>query len=215
MPKYIDYPNREEWLKGRVNSLGASEVASVLWQGFQNAVDIWKEKTGLTPHIEKDKDERVDYGFKAEGYLRSLFALKFGSVYNVEYFPYRVYSHDEYPFLTATLDGELTRAADNKKGVWECKTVLIMSKKDLEQWDGVLPNKYYIQVLEQLCVMNYDFAVLTAELRFPDGNCEIRNYTIERDDQVERDIQYVESEAVKFWTKYVIPKKKPPIQITL
>ena len=215
MPKYIDYPNREEWLKGRMHSLGASEVACVLWEGFEPATELWKEKTGRKNRKDFSKDKRVDYGAKAEEYLRSLFALKNKTKYEVEYFHYRTYIHEKYDFLHATLDGEIIRISDNKKGVWECKTVWIMSRKELESWNGKIPQKYYIQVLDQLGIMEYSFAVVTVELIFPDGNSEIRNYTIERDGQVENDIQYVESEAVKWWNEYVVKDKKPPIKMTL
>lgn len=215
MLTYIDYPNREEWLEDRIDGLGASEVACVLWEGFQTAVQLWEEKTGIKPHKEFQNDKRVDYGSNAEEYLRALFSLKNKDKYKVEYNPYRVYLNEKYRFLRATLDGELINLSDNEKGVWECKTVWIMSKRELEQWNGKIPQKYYIQVLEQLCVTKYKFAVVTVELIFPDGNSEIRNYTIERTEQVESDIQYVETEAVKFWTEYVIPKTKPPIKIKL
>lgn len=212
---YVDYANREEWLKARINSLGASEVASIMWQGFQNAVEIWKEKTGLALHKESNDNERISYGAEAEEHLRALFALKNRKLYKVEYFPYRTYLHEKYPFLHATLDGELTSLFDGKKGVWECKTVFVLSHKDIEQWNGKIPNKYYIQVCDQLAVTEYDFAVVMVELIEKNGNSEIRTYTIERDEQVENDIRYVESEAVRFWTEYVIPKKKPPIKMTL
>ena len=215
MLTYIDYPNREEWLKCRIDGLGASEVACVLWEGFQTAVQLWEEKTGIKQHKEFQNDKRVDYGSNAEEYLRALFSLKNKDKYKVEYNPYRVYLNEKYRFLRATLDGELINLFNNEKGVWECKTVWIMSKRELEQWNGKIPQKYYIQVLEQLCVTKYKFAVVTVELIFPDGNSEIRNYTIERTEQVEMDIQHVETEAVKFWTEYVIPKKKPPIKIKL
>ena len=215
MKKYIDYPNREDWLKGRENTLGASEVASIMWKGFQNAVEIWKEKVGVKKHTESKGKSRIDYGAEAEEYLRALFALKNKKKYKVEYFPYRTYFNDKYGFLHATLDGELTNLADGSKGIWECKTVFIISRRELDEWDGKLPDKNYIQVCDQLGVMNYDFAVVTVELIFADGNSEIRNYTIERNEQVEKDIRLVEKEAVDFWTKYVIPKKKPPIKMTL
>lgn len=215
MPKYIDYSNREEWLKGRIHSLGASEVASVLGMGFQNPIDVWEEKTGVKPHKEFKGDKRVDYGSQAEEHLRCLFALKNKGKYEVEYFPYRTYFHEKYGFLHATLDGELTRIEDAEKGVWECKTVFIMSRRELEEWEGKIPNKYYIQVLDQMAIMNYKFAVITAEIISSDGNSEIRNYTIERTEDVENDIRYVIKEAVDFWTKYVIPKKKPPIKMIL
>ena len=215
MANYIDYPNREEWLKGRIKSLGASEVACVLWEGFDPATELWKEKTGRKQRKDFSNDKRVEYGTNAEDYLRSLFALKHKDKYKVEYFPYRTYIHEKYPFLHATLDGELVKLESGKRGVWECKTVWVMSRKELENWNGKIPQKYYIQVLDQLCVMKYDFAVVTVELIFPDGNSEIRNYTIERNEQVENDIKYIETEAAKWWSEYVVKDKKPPIKMTL
>ena len=215
MQNYVDYPNREEWLKGRINSLGASEVASVLGMGFQTPIELWEIKTGKVKPKDLSANDKVAYGTDAEAHLRALFALKNNGKYLIEYNPYRVYNHEKYQYLTATLDGELTRLADNEKGVWECKTVWVLSSKILNDWSGKVPNKYYIQVCEQLAITGYSFAVITVELIFPDGNSETRNYTIERNEQVEHDIQHVETEAVKWWNEYVILKKKPPIRLTI
>lgn len=213
--KYIDYPNHEEWFKGRINSLGASEVASALGMGFQTPIELWKVKTGRVKPKDLSENERVKYGTEAENYLRALFVLKMRDKYFVEYFPYRVYYRENLPYLTATLDGELIRLSDGKKGVWECKTVWVTSAKILDDWSGRIPDKYYIQVCEQLGITGYDFAVVTVELIFPDGDSEIRNISIERTEQVERDIQYVETEAVKWWDEYVVKDKQPPVRLTI
>lgn len=215
MSNYVDYPNREEWLKGRENTLGASEVACVLGVGFQPAVDLWKVKTGRVNPKDLSENARVKYGTEAEEYLRALFSIKNADKYKVEYFPYRTYIHAKYPFLHATLDGELTRLSDGKKGIWECKTVWITSAKILDDWSGRIPDKYYVQVCDQLAVTGYDFAVVTVELIFPDGDSEIRNIPIDRTEQVENDIRYVETEAVRWWNEYVVKEKKPPIKMTL
>lgn len=211
---YVDYPNREEWLKGRIKSLGASEVACVLGMGFQSSLDVWKAKTGRVKPKDLSKNERVDYGTNAEEYLRALFALKYAKEYRVDYFPYRVYL-SENKVLSATLDGELTRLSDGKKGILEIKTVCINSKKGLDEWDGRVKTAYYVQVLSQLSITKYDFAYVYAELIFPDGKSELRPYMIERTEQVERDIRYVETEAVEWWNEYVVKDKQPPVKMTL
>ena len=73
--KHIDYPNREEWIKSRVNSLGASEISCILGCGFQSALELWKIKTNKIVSNDLSKNKRVEYGTKAEEYLRALFAL--------------------------------------------------------------------------------------------------------------------------------------------
>lgn len=213
--KYIDYQNREEWLKGRINSLGASEVASVLGMGFQTTLELWKVKTKQEAPKDLSFHPRVKYGIDSEEHLRALFALKNADKYQMRYEPYRTYFHVKHDFLSCTLDGILVSVQDQENGVWECKTVWVTSKKSLEEWSGCIPNKYYCQVCEQLSITGYKFAVVTVELIFPDGNSEIRNITIDRNAQVEKDIDYITQEAVKFWEKYVIPGKRPPVKMVL
>lgn len=212
--RYIEYASREEWLQGRINTLGASEVACVLGMGFQSPLDLWKVKTGKVKPKDLSDNERVKYGTEAEAHLRSLFALKSHDKYSVEYFPYRVYLNES-KILSCTLDGELYRLCDETKGILEIKTVQINSKRELEDWNGKIKNCYYVQVCQQLSVTKYDFAIVYVELCFPDGNSELRQYLIERSKQVENDIKYVETEAVKWWSEYVVKRKQPPMKLTL
>lgn len=214
MARYVEYVNREEWLASRIQTLGASEVASAMGMGFTSQLNLWKEKTGRKPHADLSANERVQYGAAAEEHLRGLFALQFKDKYQVEYHAYRVYHHAKHDFLTATLDGELTRLEDGKHGIWECKTAWIMSKRDEEQWaDNSIPQHYFVQVLEQLGVAGFDFVVIQAQLIFSDGHSEIRQYYIERD-EVEGDIVYVEGKAVEFWG-YVTSDKQPSVDLEL
>jgi hypothetical protein len=131
----------------------------------------------------------------------------------VEYKPFLVYHHGEKPYMTCTLDGELVRLSDGKRGVWECKTALIQSKRALEEWDGRIPNNYFCQVVDQLNITQFDFLVLSAELRFPDNTAEIREYTIEAD-EVLADMAYVEEEVTKFW-RYIESDRQPPVVIRI
>lgn len=213
-PTTIQYKDREDWLAGRSKSIGASEVAIILGQAsYKSPLDLWKEKTGRKTPDDISEDERVSYGTEAEEHLRALFALKHRNDYKVEYKPFLVYHHGEKPYMTCTLDGELVRLSDGKRGVWECKTALIQSKRALEEWDGRIPNNYFCQVVDQLNITQFDFLVLSAELRFPDNTAEIREYTIEAD-EVRADMAYVEEEVTKFW-RYIESDRQPPVVIRI
>lgn len=214
MIKYTDYPDRKTWLENRYKTLGASEIAIACEMSrFKSRSDLWEEKTGRRQAEDITENERVHYGTEAEKYLRALFALKHEKEYRVEYFPYRVYFNEEEPYLTATLDGIITRLSDGAKGGYECKTVLVQSKRTLEEWDNRIPETYYCQILQQMFTAGLDFVILNAELRFPDNNAEIREYLIERSN-VENDIKWVVRKGHEFWW-YVLNDKRPPITMTL
>jgi predicted phage-related endonuclease len=112
------------------------------------------------------------------------------------------------PFAFATLDGELD---DGRHGVLEIKTTEIMRPNQWAEWDGKIPNHYYIQVVHQLMATCFDFAILKAQIKYTDkeGNKQaaIRHYHIERSD-VEDDIKYLLEEERKFWT-CVTEKRRP------
>lgn len=214
MIRYTDYPDRKTWLENRYKSLGASEIGVVMgYSNFMSPNQLWEEKTRKRLHCENEKDERIDYGQKAEDCLRKLFILKHKGEYKVEYFPYRVYFNEEEPYLTATLDGLITRLSDGMKGGYECKSRLIQNKQALEEWDNRIPETYYCQILQQMFTAGLDFVILNAELRFPDNNAEIREYLIERSN-VENDIKWVVQKGQDF-KRYVLTDKRPPITMTL
>ena len=211
---YKDYPNREEWLKGRKQSIGASEAAMAIGlSAFKSPLELWKEKTGRKEPDDLSGDERVGYGTQAEEHIRALFALQKKAVYDVEYHAYRVFIADNAPFMTCTLDGELVDKATGERGIWECKTAWITSRQDLNEWRERIPDKYYIQVLYQMAVTGRKYAVLTAQLIFMDGNSEIRHYEINADD-CRDDMDYIVREVKEFW-QYVENDKTPPTMITL
>lgn len=212
MIKSIDYRNREEWLKNRTLSLGASEIAVACgMSNFKTVQELWEEKTGKVKPADLSENERVKYGTLAESPLRELFQLKYIEEYKVDYFPYKVYFNDETPYLTCTLDGEITRISDKAKGVYECKTVLVNNKDTLDAWKGKIPDYYYCQTLQQMYCTGFQFVVLNVELRFPNNNSEIREYLIKRQ---EEDIAWVVSQGKKFWN-YVVKNIRPPIKITI
>lgn len=211
---YIEYNSRDEWVKSFGNRLGASEIGIVCGvASYKTPSQLWQEKTGRKKPDDLSDNELVSYGTAAEEHLRALFALKHRNKYTVEYHPLRVYHSEEHPFLTATLDGELTEIETGRRGIYECKTCLIQSRADYEEWNNRVPDKYYCQLCQQLYVTDFDFAILNAELRHTDGSAEIKEYSVERE-EAENDIQYVVEQGVNFW-KNVTSDKAPAVKFRI
>ena len=114
-----------------------------------------------------------------------------------------------YPFLFATLDGALTEKNTGRKGILEIKTTEILNSTQILKWKNCIPDNYYIQVLHQLLVTGYDFAIVKAQLKFSyDGlRLETRHYTIERNEVIQ-DMTYLLKKEIAFW-KCVTQKVKP------
>lgn len=141
----------------------------------------------------------MKYGTEAEPLIRRLFSLDFPE-YQVLYHENRILRSVEYPFMQASLDGELTDQ-EGRKGILEIKTTNIMNSAQWGKWDGRIPDNYYIQVLHYLLVTGYQFAVLRAHIRSDregDRRTAVRHYFIERSD-VEEDLAMLLQEEKKFW----------------
>lgn len=208
----------ELWHQERSKGLGASEAAAVLGLSpWKSNVDLWREKTRRkTPDNISDK-ACVAYGHAAEEHIRALFALDYPR-YDVSYGgAFDMVRNPEHPFIFATLDGRLVEKETGRRGVLEIKTTNIVRSMQKEKWWGpdgpCIPDQYYIQVCHQLLATGWDFAVLHAQLKYEYGDSirsERRTYFIERR-EIQEDIDYLETEEVKFWTEYILADREPPL----
>lgn len=195
--KRIKCNNREDWLARRLEiGLGASQSAAALGiSPFQSNVGLWEELTGKKPHANLDGNPAVEYGKKAEEHIRALFALE-NPQFQVDYNEFDILQSIEYPWLFATLDGELTVIEDGSKGVLEIKTSTPRNAAAWAEWKDQIPQHYFVQVLHQLIVTGYDFAVLRARLRGLDTVIE-REYRFNREDYAE-DMEFLISKTRDF-----------------
>ena len=197
-------------MEKRKKGSGASDTACVLERNpYKTNVELWEEKTGIRESEDISDKPHVKYGTEAEQYLRELFRLDFPE-YDVTYEPYKMIANlKNYPFLFATLDGALTEKNTGRKGILEIKTTEILNSTQILKWKNCIPDNYYIQVLHQLLVTGYDFAIVKAQLKFSyDGiRLETRHYTIERNEVIQ-DMAYLLKKEVEFW-KCVTEKIKP------
>lgn len=206
---------REEWIKERGKGIGASDAAAVLGLSpWKTNVQLWEEKTGRTEPEDIGEKECVKYGKEAEHYLRELFKLDFPQ-YLVTYDEFKIIRNAKYPFIFATLDGELAEsipAVKARYGILEIKTADIQNGAQAQKWRGnSMPDGYYIQVLHQFLATCYDFAILKAQLKYNFGDMRIVTVhrTIERS-EVENDLEYLLSKEIEFWD-CVKNDKKPAL----
>ena len=206
--------NNEEWLKARLQGIGASEASAVIGcNPYMSNVDLWRLKTGRKQAQDISSNAHVQYGHDAEGPLRELFALDYPQ-FEVSYGgAFDMVHNPEHPYIFATLDGRLKEKATGRLGVYEGKTTEILRSMQKEKWKDRIPDNYYVQVIHQLIATGWEFAVLNAQMkRVFDGDVrtETRRYFIERA-EVQDDIDYLLTEEVKFWTEYVQKDLEPPL----
>ena len=206
----IKIDNRADWLKARRNQgIGGSEAGCVLGVNkYKSNVDLWKEKTGRAEPQDLANNSAVQFGKFAEPLLRELFKQDY-SDYTVSYHEFWLYCNNTYPFIFATLDGELI-APDGSRGILEIKTTTIQNKMQWDEWENKIPDSYYAQVLHQLAATGWDFVILKAYIRYHvDGEVRvsIRHYRINRKD-VQGDIDYLIEKERIFW-KQVCRDKQP------
>lgn len=197
----IQIESRDEWLKARqAQGIGGSEAGAVLGVNkYQSNVDLWELKTGRREPPDLSENAAVQFGKYAEPLLRELFKQDYPE-YIVNYHEFWIYVNDQYPFIFATLDGELT-APDGSRGILEIKTTTIQNKSQWDEWDGRIPDSYYAQILHQMAATGWDFVILKAYIRYHvDGEVRvsIRHYRINRSD-VQADIGYLIQQEAAFW----------------
>lgn len=200
---------REQWLKERKKGIGGSDAATILGLNpYKSNIDLWNEKTGKVKAEDISDKPYVKYGTEMEDILRESFKIKHPEFF-ITHKENTIIKHKKYPFLFASLDGEILEVATGREGVLEIKTSEILRSMQKEKWKDKIPDNYYCQVLHYLNVTGYEFAKLFAELRYDENYQVTKTYTIERKD-VEEDIKYLEQKEIEFW-RYVEEDKRPPL----
>lgn len=207
----IENKDHAAWLKARTYGIGGSDASAIIGMNpYKSNIDLFEEKTGR--RIPEDISDKpyVRYGTEAEPHIRALFSLDYPD-YQVEYHENRILRSIRYPFLQASLDGELTDP-DGRRGILEIKTTNILQSMQREKWNDRIPDNYYIQILHYLLVTGYEFVILRAHLNTDWGGekrTTAKHYFIERT-EVQDDLDMLLREEQKFW-EYVESGRKPPL----
>lgn len=206
----IQLASREEWLAARSGRIGGSDAAAILGHSpWKNNVQLWEEKAGIRQPEDISDKPYVKYGIAAEEHLRGLFKLNFPE-YQVFYQEGNMWFNDKFPFAHASLDGWLVDQ-QGRKGILEIKT----ARPQEEKWKDQIPQHYFVQVLHYLMVTEFDFAIVTAQMKY-DFHEDIDSFEaktihrlIERSGH-EADIQYLYQAELTFW-KQLQAGQKPAL----
>jgi putative phage-type endonuclease len=195
-----NYISKQDWLEARKSGIGGSDASAIIGLNpYKTNVELWEEKTGRKKSENISNKPEVIYGKEAEKHLRELFKLDYPD-YKVQHTEYEIRQSVNYPFMLASLDGELIDKK-GESGVLEIKTTNILQSMQKEKWTDKIPDNYYIQILHYLIVTGYQYAILKAQLRFQYGEdvyLNTKHYRVERSECIE-DINYLIEEEGKFW----------------
>lgn len=208
---------REQWLVERQKGIGASDASAVVGMNpYKSNTELWEEKVGEREPADISGKPYVQYGIEAEAPLRTLFALDF-PVFDVKYAEFDMRWSKEYPFIYATLDGELIHRQTGEHGIYEGKTTEILKSMQEERWKNQVPINYHLQICHQLLVTGFSYAVLNAQLKtvypavdpeFPaDITTNVSRYWYLRKN-FEEDIAYLLAKEIEFW-KCVKDRRRP------
>ena len=206
-----DPKSHDEWLASRQKGMGGSDAACVIGKNkYKSNLQLWEEKVGISKPPDISDRPAVAYGKAAEAHIRELFKLDYPD-FNIDYHEYRMYANDDYPFIFATLDGEIT---DNcSKGILEIKTATIRNAVQWNDWeDDLIPQNYFVQLIHQLAATGWDFAILRAYIRYHKNNrlfATVKDYKIERSD-VSEEISFLIEKELEFW-EHIQNKTKPAL----
>lgn len=207
----VDSKDHAQWLKNRGKGIGGSDASAVVGLNpYKSNIELFEEKTGRRVPEDISDKPYVRYGTVMEPLIREQFSIDYPE-YTVMHHENRILRSVSYPFLQASLDGELIDQ-NGRRGILEIKTTNILQSMQYEKWKDRIPDNYYIQVLHYLLVTGYDFVVLRAHLRSDWGNdrrTTVKNYFIERS-EVEEDLKMLLKEECRFW-EYVESGRKPPL----
>ena len=198
--------------KSKTRNRGSEAASIINLNPYKSNLVLWEEKTGYRQREDVSEKPAVMYGKEAEKHIRELFILDFPQ-YAVEYHEFDILFNNEFPFIFATLDGELIDKK-RRKGVLEIKTTEIQRSSQWEEWENKVPNHYFVQILHQLIASGYDFAELTAHIKYHKGKelrTMVKHYHWERLELL-GDIQELIKAEVPFW-KSVQEKKRPALQL--
>jgi|WetSurMetagenome_2_1015567.scaffolds.fasta_scaffold35825_6 putative phage-type endonuclease len=182
--------NRIDWLAQRRLGIGGTGISTILGLNpYKTNVDLYLEiiegtETPMNAAMQRGKD------------LEELVAQKFAEQENVTLIKPEqdIYVHPMFDFIRGSIDRFYVNGSKEKK-ILECKT----TSKNFDE----CPEMYKLQLMYYLGITGYSEGAVSI-LDIP--NWKLENYYFERNNDL---IEWMQSEAEKFWTNHIIPKIPP------
>ena len=170
--KNISGLSREEWLELRKQSIGGSEIASIVGLNpYASAYSLWCERTGRTPAFEGNLMTRI--GTALEDTVARLFEETSGIRVQKTNF---IWYNSDFPHMHASPD----RLAVSGKTGLEIKTT---SAFNAGQFRGEeFPAQYYAQSVQYMAILEYTQWFIAVLI----GNHSLKIYQLVRDESIPR-----------------------------
>lgn len=179
-----------EWHEHRRRCIGASEVAAILGVpgAYGTALQVWANKRGIDLGEDNDEKEWLHFGLALEPVIADEFQRRSNYVVLPED---RQFISTAYPFLGCSLDRwfrEETAKPDTEDPLDLKNTSVFMR----EEWEGMIPLRYNVQVQAQMAVTGRERAALAVLI----GGNQFKWAVIERN---QRFIDLMLEKLDKFW----------------
>jgi len=177
----LSFDTEEAWLAERLKHLTTSELSVAYgcnkWASIDELFDV---KTGKRQAKDLSLDPPIIHGNTGEPIVREEFIWLYGDRFTYNYHARDILYRKLDPYISTTLDGELTYTGQDvlvksptgyvgivkhgMLGVHEIKCPTVRTRAELAEWDDEIPEYYFTQVLGQLLVTGWDFSILTAKV---------------------------------------------------
>ena len=210
------YATREQWLAGRAESVGASEVALVMGiapAAWGTAMDLWERKRNA--NVAEGGNADTARGSVAEAHIRELLRIETGL--EVHDMTGRIFRSRRFPWLTCSLDAAIAHG-DGSFTVVEIKDV-----RWTASWRNGVPLHYLYQCAAQMLVTGAKDAILLARIMYDfndsaDWRERLANRTVRevpyiiRRSKVKGQFAGIARETKAFWDS-VQSGEPPPIHV--
>lgn len=211
------FSDRTSWLKGRCNTIGASEAAAVIGKSpWMNEVELWERKRGK--EVKENTNASMSRGTRSEAHIRELYGIEMG----VDVFDGTniMLVSKEYPFMSCTLDGAYLENSEENYNINQITPVILEIKSARrigDSWNNdFVPEHYLIQILHQFAVTGWNKAVLRVRF-FARPNYPLaveQSYVFYRKDY-EREIDSLICREMQFWETNVKGGERPSVKMPL
>lgn len=194
--------SREAWLARRREGIGASDAASVcgIEGAFGTPLSVWLDKMGRLPPFE---NRQMRWGLKLEEVVAAAYQEETGN----QLLDTRLAEgiemcwHPEIPWMFATID-RIATGPDGRKRVVQLKTASAFDSKSWgEPGTDEVPQVYLVQVQQEMACTGAEIADIPVLF----GASDFRVYTVERNEQLIRDLVTIGGD---FWG--MVQRREPP-----
>lgn len=190
--------DREQWLAERKKGITATDISAICgYNQWKRPIDVYREKRGLIESDDLSNNPQIMWGIIQEPVIAEFYRRK----HNVELTEPGLLIHKSLDWVRGTPDRLIV---DRPKGLEVKTSEGYVSYKWGEPGSDDVPKMYLLQCAWYMLITDlpeWDIAVKI-------GNSDYREYTIERNQELESNIIQV---ADEFWHKNVLEGNPPKI----